>query len=146
MHGESEEERCSMEGALAGTRKSPLRMFGNVLVLATKNHSHAGKISTLTIHGGYQDQFLKPFYLSLRKLSPMGNKRCLELRSDLASLRDFPKLNSNLSSTPESYRASSTGRVGVGKQPNTSYSPAKRLVKLFNRMGRRQKKPNTART
>jgi hypothetical protein len=65
----------------------------------------------------------------------MGNKRCLELLSDLASLTDFPKLNSNLNSIPDSHHPLSMGQDGVGKQSNTSYSPAKGLVKLFDRTG-----------
>jgi hypothetical protein len=52
------------KGPLPKPSKSPLHIFGNVLASAMKNHSHAGKISTLTINGGDQDQSLEPCYRS----------------------------------------------------------------------------------
>jgi hypothetical protein len=76
----------------------------------------------------------------------MGNKGRLELRCDLASITDFPNLNSISKPSLESHRALSMGRDRDKKLPIMRFNPAKGLVKLFSRTGRRHKNPSTANT
>jgi hypothetical protein len=89
-------------------------MLGNVLTVAIQNRSHAGKITTSTVHGSNQDQSSD----YSRKPSPTGNKGHLELCCDVVSIPDFPNLNSISKPSPESHCASSMGRDRDGKQPN----------------------------
>jgi hypothetical protein len=48
------------KGSLPEPRISPSHTFGDVLALAAKNHSHAGKFMMLTFHGSNQDQSSEP--------------------------------------------------------------------------------------
>jgi hypothetical protein len=134
------------KGPLPEPRISPSRTLGDVLTVAMQNRSHTGKITTLTFHGSNQEQSSESSDRSWRKPSLTGNKGRLKLRCDLASITDFPILNSISKPSPESHRASSTGRDRHEKQPNMRFNPAKGLVKLFSRMGRRHKNPSAANT
>jgi hypothetical protein len=96
-------------GPLPKPRKSPMRMFDDALALATKNCSIIGNKSMLKFQDRDQDWSSVSPDQSWRQPSLPGNRRRLELHSDLAALEEFPnlKLNSNL--TPKSRRGTPKG-------------------------------------
>jgi hypothetical protein len=119
--------------------KSLICVFGDALVLLTQNCLASGINSVMKFHDRDRDQSLVSHNRSWRQPSPPGNRKLLGLFSDLTSLEEFPNLKSNSNSIPQSCRGSPAGWDRVRNKPNTQYSLATGLIKLFDRMGRWQK-------
>jgi hypothetical protein len=130
-------------GPLLKPCKSPMHTFDDALALATKNCSITGNKSMLKFQDRDQNQSSVSPDRSWCQPSPPGNRRRLELHSDIAALEEFPNLKLNLNSTPKSCHGSPMSWDRVRNKPNTRYSPAIGLVNLFTRTGRRQKNPSS---
>jgi hypothetical protein len=125
------------KGPLPKPCKLPLWTFEDVLALAMRDCSKPGIKSKPIVHN--RDQSSVSHDRSWREPSPLGKKTIHKFCSDLTSLVEYPKLNSNLEKSPQSRRGLNTGWTRPKKQPNTRYTPTTGLVKLFGRTGVRQK-------